>query len=612
MNKKSLVVAALFAGAVGLLWSQAMALTTYQGFHPSLRDQRLTITNTSPASIIPSNPPSILDSPGRVVGTTYYDLQTNGSTGNRIVRDFAGGVHYSWMKTATASLTPRYISYGYISPGGDSLPALRVDQRDGSGYLGMGVLRGAINPSMRNSAVLGYHNSGTSDDRFAVESSPGNGNFTIDSTGFPALPDDCNWPYMSVDINDNIQAVATQSNTPTGQLHYHIYSRKAFGSSTWTTPMIFDTTYNLSPIIVSSYISAKSAIVWTSPIFQDSNQYDNDVMYLESQDGVSWNPAGGRVNITNYPPSAIGDTTLRAYTDVDAVYDFNDNLHIIWNAPHITRDPNNQMVVLYHTTLYHWSQSTGITTIYDHPDRNWQSDMGAWNLPISKMSIGVDADSNFLYVVFTRFSPSDHAQYDTINGDPNPCGGDNAMPCANGELYLTWSRDMGADWVAPVDLTNTPSPNCLAGNCDSDNWSSMAELVDNYLHILYVDDKDAGGAALSEGNITLNPVIYLRYPNPTRTLSGGCAYRPGDINNNGSVNGVDIVYAVNYFKGTGNPPPADCGYPLGPCPENSPFYAAGDVNGNCQFNGIDVTYFVRYLKLQVPSLLNCSDCQPAR
>ena len=89
-----------------------------------------------------------------------------------------------------------------------------------------------------------------------------------------------------------------------------------------------------------------------------------------------------------------------------------------------------------------------------------------------------------------------------------------------------------------------------------------------------------------------------------------CSYTPGDINDNGSVNGVDIVYAVNYLKGVGNPPPVDCGSPAGPCPESSPFYAAGDVNGNCAFNGIDITYFVRFLKLQVPTLLYCQDCPP--
>jgi YHS domain-containing protein len=91
--------------------------------------------------------------------------------------------------------------------------------------------------------------------------------------------------------------------------------------------------------------------------------------------------------------------------------------------------------------------------------------------------------------------------------------------------------------------------------------------------------------------------------------SGGCQYAPGDINGNGAVNGVDIVYGVNYLKGTGPHPPIDCS---GICDEPSPFYAAGDVNGNCAFNGIDITYFVRYLKGQVSILQYCSDCPPGR
>jgi hypothetical protein len=92
-----------------------------------------------------------------------------------------------------------------------------------------------------------------------------------------------------------------------------------------------------------------------------------------------------------------------------------------------------------------------------------------------------------------------------------------------------------------------------------------------------------------------------------RAVGSGCQYIPGDINGNGTANGIDIVYAVNYLKG-GSHPPTDCS---GVCPEPSPFYAAGDVNGNCAFNGIDITFFVRYLKGQVPSLLYCSDCPPA-
>ena len=90
---------------------------------------------------------------------------------------------------------------------------------------------------------------------------------------------------------------------------------------------------------------------------------------------------------------------------------------------------------------------------------------------------------------------------------------------------------------------------------------------------------------------------------------GRCVYTPGDVNGNLQVNGVDVVYAVNYLKGTGAMPPVDC-FPFCPLMTN-PFYAAGDVNGNCAFNGIDITYYVRFLKGQATELLSCPDCPPA-
>jgi hypothetical protein len=66
-------------------------------------------------------------------------------------------------------------------------------------------------------------------------------------------------------------------------------------------------------------------------------------------------------------------------------------------------------------------------------------------------------------------------------------------------------------------------------------------------------------------------------------------YVVGDVNNNGTFNGVDVVYAVSYFKG-GLPPPYGvlCG--------STVWFVAGDVNGSCDFNGVDVTYMVSYFK----------------
>jgi hypothetical protein len=575
----------------------ASALEKYTGFYPAARK----FTPEAPLSLgNPGNSNMILTSPGRIVGTTYYDMQSNGSTSDGIVVDYYGGVHFVWTQATTSTLDPRNIRYGFIAANGDSLPAIQMPGRSQSGFAGIDLLRGTINPSLANAAVVGYHNSEAVDDRFAVDSGRGLGNFGIDSTNFPGISSSCIWPSFSVDINDNIQAVATQSDAYEGELRQHIYTRRAFGSSTWSSPLVFGSSYNISPVITSSPVSAKSAIVWTSPKDHENNQYDNDVTYLESLDGVTWN-TGSAVDITNYPAAVHNDTTLRAYTDVDAVYDANDNLHLIWNASYVTRDTANQMVILYHSALFHWSQASGIDLIYDHPVRTWPCDMGAWNLSIAKMSIGTDADSGFIYVTYTRFDPSDYAYFDTVNGDSHPCGGDNAMPCGNGELYMTWSRDSGNSWATPVNITNSATPNCTAGNCDNDNWSSLAERVDDYLHIIYIDDKDAGSVAFGEGDPTLNPVIYLAVANPTRS-GGSCNYVVGDINGNGALNGIDVTYGVSYFKG-GLVPPYSCN-----C-NGGNWYVAGDVNNSCVFNGIDITYLVSFFK-GGPAPVPCHFCPP--
>lgn len=86
---------------------------------------------------------------------------------------------------------------------------------------------------------------------------------------------------------------------------------------------------------------------------------------------------------------------------------------------------------------------------------------------------------------------------------------------------------------------------------------------------------------------------------------GGCVYISGDANASGVFNGIDVVYSVNYLKGTGAAPPDTCD-----CPPNGVIYAAADANGNCAFNGIDVTFSVNYLKGQGIGPSPCPDCPP--
>jgi hypothetical protein len=66
----------------------------------------------------------------------------------------------------------------------------------------------------------------------------------------------------------------------------------------------------------------------------------------------------------------------------------------------------------------------------------------------------------------------------------------------------------------------------------------------------------------------------------TITINADTSFIVGDANGSGNLNGVDIVYMVNYLKG-GEPPVP---------------YLAGDVNGSCDVNGLDVIFLVNFFK----------------
>jgi hypothetical protein len=88
-------------------------------------------------------------------------------------------------------------------------------------------------------------------------------------------------------------------------------------------------------------------------------------------------------------------------------------------------------------------------------------------------------------------------------------------------------------------------------------------------------------------------------------LASACRYVVGDFNGDGRFDGMDVVYAAKYFKGS-SIPPYSCECPTG---SGNTWFVNGDVDGSCSFSGADLTLMVKYFKGgQLPK--PCPDCQP--
>jgi predicted outer membrane repeat protein len=84
-------------------------------------------------------------------------------------------------------------------------------------------------------------------------------------------------------------------------------------------------------------------------------------------------------------------------------------------------------------------------------------------------------------------------------------------------------------------------------------------------------------------------------------FAGECTYITGDANRDWTVNGLDVVFMVEYLK-DGLAPPTLC-----ECPPHGLLMAAADVNASCSVNGLDVTYLMAYFNGGF-ELVNCEDC----
>lgn len=439
---------------------------------------------------------SIAQSPGDTVGWTQYPYQCEGSTGTRIAVDSHGYVHVTWMGGSWPS--GRGVYYN-----------CRVDGEwiwPGQGGPIAGNMTGFPQLALTSDdrAVIMYHRAiGAESIYVAIDVSTCFGVFDYYRPPNRDSGEAFIWPYGAVDRNGRIHVVATQI-SDVGDPQMVMYTRSDNGGGSWLSMQTVDTLMTVSTVMAASPVSDKVAIVYCHPTDMNS-QAKNDVFYIESPDGLSWDLEDGKINTTNY---GLGGDSLFACTEVDAIYDYDDNLHIMWNAQYVTDDGFSDRVFLYHF-------SDGVideVTRYDMPQTD-SCQFGPQNLAINKASMEFDTPGA-LFTVYTRFDTADCSRAGQ----------------ANGELYMQYSADGGHNWYDPVNLTNSHTPDCDTGECASDEFPSLADVIDGNINVFY--ECISGGSenvmlyleqaitrVTDDARMPANFSLSQNYPNPFNAVT---------------------------------------------------------------------------------------------
>jgi len=132
--------------------------------------------------------------------------------------------------------------------------------------------------------------------------------------------------------------------------------------------------------------------------------------------------------------------------------------------------------------------------------------------PSHEPSVAVDEEGNIFVFWEQRWAEYWWCETGTLLVDNSLLG----FPSS--EIYCSVFNPDSGFWSDPLNISNTASPACSTGSCYSEIEVSVAERIDNYVHLFFILDKDAGlkpypaGTADGEGEVSLGEVSYLRLP----------------------------------------------------------------------------------------------------
>jgi|WetSurMetagenome_2_1015567.scaffolds.fasta_scaffold55369_2 hypothetical protein len=419
------------------------------------------------------------------VGTSVWDFHNTGSIGRMIAYN-KDSLFFSW--TCINTEFPLGINFNILYPDGqwlDDSSGIKISSPNfAARFVDLALLVG--DSEIPTVPIICYK----------IQGSPfiGIAHFFQEDTIQTYLPNGISYvlPHIAADILDHVHLL-TLNIENVGGPYYLNYQHSDDGGFTFNDIEVIDSTLTAADLVVSSRYGTQSAILYAKPRIYNldsSNSFNNDLALLKSDNGSVWDWEHP-LNLTRF----VDTDTFRLGFDESAFFDNMNWLHIAFPTlayyHYVDHDSVNTSSV-----LWHWSDLEDSFTVIAY---GWnESNPGVWHLSIDRPSLAYNEENGWIYCVYEKFDNIDTS----IQG------------YSNGEIWATVSTDNGINWSEGINITNTISPGCYPGDCNSEVFPSAAEVVNDTLHVFYCLDKDAGGAVNnpSEGTLTNNPMIYQKIP----------------------------------------------------------------------------------------------------
>jgi hypothetical protein len=466
---------------------------------------------SQPSSAIHTKKPSTV---GTVIGSTWYDLQTNSSVARRIVNHANGTVSVVWTIATDASAYPsRGTGYNYYD-GTSWFPLASVTSRlEGTlrtGWPSIQSINGGKNEVIMShngtayTLMLGTNSAVGSHTPWAFGVS--NATAPMPATNHGAI-----WNRLCIagpgDSTIHVIANAPDSTIKLAGVKYpFVYSRSLNGGKTF--PIVNSTLpRNDSTRDKTSGGDAYSMDAQGNTVAIIHGGLANDVALWKSSD-----------NGTTFTKTLIDSIPfVRSMTGASAT----DTMHTNDGSMSVVLDANNKVHVAYAATRTLLT-STGVSFFPGTIDLVYWNEMNKTkvHVPINVSDLDVDGDGKYtigdsvtsatkcryrLGSILTMPSITTDASGNVFIVFSLPADADTTMDNSKQSFRDIWvvaSSDNGATWGKLQNVTQTKG--------EEEAYASVAKLVDNYLHIAYMHDLEPGTAINNAKPDGPNDIMYLR------------------------------------------------------------------------------------------------------